>query len=97
MKANKKLHTTLFNRNNLFSKKWIYLEEFIINLNLKHLGLNSCSLNVAVEDISKLFLHHPTLKILELSHNQINDDKIEGITHILNINKDGVTLSNTGE
>ena len=74
VKVNKKLHTTLFNRNNLFSKKWIYLEEFIINLNLKHLGLNSCSLNVAVEDISKLFLHHPTLKILELSHNQINDD-----------------------
>ena len=26
----------------------------MFNLNLKHLGLNSCSLNVAVEDISKI-------------------------------------------
>ena len=74
MKNNKKLDTILFNRNNLFSRKWIYLEEFLFNLNLKHLGLNSCSLNVAVEDISKIIIHHPTLKILELSHNQINDD-----------------------
>ena len=74
VKMSKKLDTILFNKNNLFSKKWIYLEEFLFNINLKHLGLNSCSLNVAVEDISKIAIHHPTLKILELSHNQINDD-----------------------
>ena len=74
IKTNKKLHTILFNKNNLFSRKWIYLEEFLININLRHLGLNSCSLNVAVNDIAKIFLHHPTIKILELSHNQINDD-----------------------
>ena len=74
VKSNKKINTILFNKNNLFSKKWIYLEEFLINLNLKHLGLSSCGLNVAVEDIAKIVKHHPTLKILELSHNQINDD-----------------------
>ena len=74
VRLNKRLDTILFNKNNLFSKKWIYLEEFLNNLNLKHLGLNSCSLNVAVDDISKILIHHPTLKILELSHNQINDD-----------------------
>ena len=74
VKSNKKINTILFNKNNLFSKKWIYLEEFLINLNLKHLGLSSCGLNVAVEDIAKIVKHHPTMKILELSHNQINDD-----------------------
>ena len=74
VKRNKKLDTILFNKNNLFSKKWIYLEKLLINLNLKHLGLNSCSLNTAINDIAKIFLHHPTLKILELSHNQINDE-----------------------
>ena len=73
VKLNKKLNTILFNKNNLFSKKWIYLEEYLININLKHLGLNSCSLNSAVDDIAKIIMHHPTLKILELSHNQIND------------------------
>ena len=35
VKNNKKLDTILFNRNNLFSKKWIYLEEFLFNLNEK--------------------------------------------------------------
>ena len=74
VKTNKKLDTILFNKNNLFSKKWIYMEDVLFNINMKHLGLNSCSLNVAVEDISKILLHHPTLKILELSHNQINDN-----------------------
>ena len=73
IKLNKKLNTILFNKNNLFSKKWIYLEEYLININIKHLGLNSCSLNVAVDDIAKIIMHHPTLKILELSHNQIKD------------------------
>ena len=74
VKRNKKLDTILLNKNNLFSQRWVYLEEFLINLNLKHFGLNSCSLNVAANDIAKIFLHHPTLKILELSHNQINDE-----------------------
>ena len=74
IRTNKKLDTILLNKNNLFSKKWIYLEQFLINLNLKHLGLNGCSLKNSTEDIAKILMHHPTLKILELSHNQINDD-----------------------
>ena len=74
VKKNKKLDTILFNKNNLFSQKWIYLEQFLINLNLRHFGLNSCSLNIAASDIAKILLRHPTLKILELSHNQINDE-----------------------
>ena len=74
IRLNKKLDTILFNKNNLFSKKWIYLEEFLINLNIRHLGLNGCSLKNSVEDIAKILIHHPTLKILELSHNQIHDD-----------------------
>ena len=74
VRLNKRLNTILFNKNNLFSKKWIYLERFLININLKYLGLNSCSLNVATNDISRIVMHHPTLKILDLSHNQINDD-----------------------
>ena len=74
VKRNKKLDTILLNKNNLFSQKWIYLEQFLINLNLRHFGLNSCSLNIAASDIAKILLRHPTLKILELSHNQINDE-----------------------
>ena len=46
----------------------------MINLNIRHLGLNGCSLKNSVEDIAKILIHHPTLKILELSHNQIHDD-----------------------
>ena len=74
VKRNKKLDTILLNKNNLFSQKWIYLEQFLINLNLRHFGLNSCSLNIAASDIAKILLRHPTLKILDLSHNQINDE-----------------------
>jgi hypothetical protein len=37
------------------------------------LGLSSCSLNISVVDISRILQHHPTLKVLDLSHNQIND------------------------
>ena len=73
LRANKKISTLLLNKNNLFSKKWVYLEDYFLNLNLKHLGLSSCSLNISVIDISKILQHHPTLKILDLSHNQIND------------------------
>ena len=73
LRANKKISTLILNKNNLFSKKWVYLEDYFLNLNLKHLGLSSCSLNNSVVDISKILQHHPTLKILDLSHNQIND------------------------
>ena len=73
LRANKKITTILLNKNNLFSKKWVYLEDFILNLNLRHLELSSCSLNVSVIDISKILQHHSTLKVLDLSHNQIND------------------------
>ena len=73
LRKNKKINTLLLNKNNLFSKKWVYLEDFFLNLNLRHLGLSSCSLNEAAADISKILQHHPTLKILDLSHNQIND------------------------
>ena len=90
VRTNKKLDTILFNKNNLFSQKWIYLEEFLINLNLKHFGLNSCSLNVAANDIAKIFLHHPTLKILELSHNQIND---EGFSIFKLFSKENISIT----
>ena len=73
LRANKKINTLLLNKNNLFSKKWVYLEDYFLNLNLKHLGLSSCSLNISVVDISRILQHHPTLKVLDLSHNQIND------------------------
>ena len=73
LKTNKKINTLILNKNNLFSKKWVYLEDYFLNLNLRHLGLSSCSLNVSVIDISKILQHHPTLRILDLSHNQIND------------------------
>ena len=73
LKANKKITTLLLNKNNLFSKNWFYLEDYFLNLNLRHLGLSSCSLNISVVEISKILQHHPTLKVLELSHNQIND------------------------
>ena len=73
LRANKKISTLLLNKNNLFSKKWVYLEDYLANLNIRHLELSSCSLNVAVIDISKILQHNPTLKVLDLSHNQIND------------------------
>ena len=73
IKTNKKLNTLVLNKNNLFSKKWVYLEDYFITLNLRNLYLSSCSLNVSVIEISKILQHHPTLKVLDLSHNQIND------------------------
>ena len=73
IKTNKKLNTLVLNKNNLFSKKWVYLEDYFIALNLRNLYLSSCSLNVSVIEISKILQHHPTLKVLDLSHNQIND------------------------
>ena len=63
----------MLNKNNLFSNNWIYLEDYFVNLNLRHLALSSCSLNESVVDIAKILQHHSTLQILELSHNQIND------------------------
>ena len=73
LRANKKISTLMLNKNNLFSKKWVYLEDYFVNLNLRHLELSSCSLNVSVIDIAKILQHHSTLKVLDLSHNQIND------------------------
>ena len=73
LRTNKKISTLLLNKNNLFSKKWVYLEDYLANLNIRHLELSSCSLNIAVIDISKILQHHSTLKVLDLSHNQIND------------------------
>ena len=71
--VSKKLNFMILNRNNLYSLKWEYLESKFISLNLRYLSLSSCQLNNSVSCIAKIFIHHPTLKILDLSHNQIND------------------------
>ena len=55
-------------------------------------GLDKESTNNLYQLIKELNDNGTT--IMMISH---DNDKIEGITHILNINKDGVTLSNTGE
>ena len=73
LKTNKKISTLFLNRNNLYSKKWVYLEDYFVTLNLRNLYLSSCDLNTSVIEISKILQHHPTLKVLDLSHNQIND------------------------
>ena len=89
LRANKKINILILNKNNLFSKKWVYLEDYFLNLNLKHLGLGSCSLNVSAVDISRIFQHHPTLKVLDLSHNQINDSSF---IHFKSFPKENLSL-----
>lgn len=74
MRKNKKINNLLLDKNNLYSKNWFYLEDYLLNLNLRNLGLSSCSLSMAAAEVSKIFQHHPTLKALDLSHNQINDN-----------------------
>jgi Ran GTPase-activating protein (RanGAP) involved in mRNA processing and transport len=73
LRKNKKINNLLLDKNNLYSKNWFYLEDYFLNLNLRNLGLSSCSLSMAAAEVSKIFQHHPTLKVLDLSHNQIND------------------------
>jgi hypothetical protein len=74
IKSNRKLNVLLVNGNYLYSKNWLELGDYINFLNIKHLGLNSCALNNSCSVIVQILRHHQYLKILELSHNQVDDD-----------------------
>jgi Ran GTPase-activating protein (RanGAP) involved in mRNA processing and transport len=69
--------TLICNRNNLASKKWHLLEIPFKQLSLKTLYLGSCNLGQYGKDIASIFKFSPTIRFLDLSHNQINDDNFE--------------------
>ena len=74
---NHKIQTLIFNRNNLSGKKWDLLEDTFKALSLKSLSLGSCTLGQDMKEVSNIFRTNPTIKHLDFSHNQINDENFE--------------------
>ena len=74
---NHKIQTLICNRNNLSGKKWDLLEDTFKVLSLKSLSLGSCTLGQDMKEVSNIFRTNPTLKHLDFSHNQINDENFE--------------------
>ena len=74
---NHKIQTLIFNRNNLSGKKWDLLEDTFKVLSLKSLSLGSCTLGQDMKEVSNIFRTNPTIKHLDFSHNQINDQNFE--------------------
>ena len=74
---NHKIQTLICNRNNLSGKKWDLLEDTFKVLSLKSLSLGSCTLGQDMKEVSSIFRTNPTLKHLDFSHNQINDENFE--------------------
>ena len=74
---NHKIQNLIFNRNNLSGKKWDLLEDAFKVLSLKSISLGSCGLSKDIREVSNVFRVNPTLKYLDLSHNQIIDENFE--------------------
>ena len=75
---NQKIQTLVANKNNLASNsKWHLLDDFFKRLSLKSLSLGSCRLNHDIKEIAEIFKINPTIKYLDLSHNNITDEFFE--------------------
>ena len=83
---NHKLQTLILTKNNLSGKKWHFLEDSFKSLSLKNISLGSCSLSHDVKDIGEIFRFNPTLKYIDLSHNQINDAGFESFEKYPKVN-----------
>ena len=70
---NHKIQNLIMNKNNLSSDKWNTLE-FLNRISLKSISLCECNISNSMQDISELFERHPTIKFLDFSHNQIDDN-----------------------
>ena len=71
---NHKIQTLIFNKNNLSSDKWHLLEDFFKVMTLKSLSFGSCNLGQCISEIAVIFKFSTTIKYLDFSHNQINDE-----------------------
>ena len=75
LSKNHKIQTLIFNKNNLYSNKWETLETIFSGMALKNLSLGSCHLGPVINDIAHVFMRNSTLRFLDFSHNQINDQQ----------------------
>ena len=75
---NQKIQILTANKNDLSSNnKWHILDDFFKKLSLRNLSLGSCHLNKDMKEIADIFKFNPTIKYLDLSHNQITDENFE--------------------
>lgn len=75
LSKNHKLQTLIFNRNNLFSNKWETLQNAFSGMALKNLSFGSCQIGPSIKDIAQVFRRNATIKFIDFSHNQIDDDQ----------------------
>ena len=71
--GNHKIQNLIMTKNNLVSNKWNTLE-FLNRITLKSISLCECNIVNSIKDISILLERHPTIKFLDFSHNQIDDN-----------------------
>ena len=77
LSKNHKIQTLIFSKNNLYSNKWESLENLFSSMSLKNLSLDSCHLGPAMNEVAHVFMRNSTIRFLDLSHNQINDQQFE--------------------
>ena len=71
---NHKIQTLILTKNDLFGEKWHFLEDSFKSLSLKNISLGSCNIGKNMKEIGDIFRFNPTLKYIDLSHNQIHDN-----------------------
>ena len=71
---NRTINSITLNNNYLGGGKFDDLEPYISNMNLRYLGLSGCSIGKGFIPLSSLLISNNTLKGIDLSYNQIDDD-----------------------
>ena len=71
---NRTINSITLNNNYLGGGKFEDLEPYISNMNLRYLGLSSCSIGKSFIQLASLIISNNTLKGIDLSYNQIDDE-----------------------
>ena len=71
---NRTINSITLNNNYLGRGKFDELEPFISSMNLRYLGLSGCSIGKGFIQLASLIISNNTLKGIDLSYNQIDDD-----------------------